>query len=50
MFQLFGVIMKCKKCQGELTRGYRNGEPDDDLVACHNCRKQWYADELFGEH
>ncbi len=42
--------MKCKRCQGELSRGWRNGDHDDDLVACHNCQKQWYVDEYFGEH
>jgi hypothetical protein len=44
------MIMKCKKCGGVLRTGYRNGEPDDDLVACDTCEKQWYGDELFGEH
>ena len=42
--------MRCKRCQGELSRGWRNGDHDDDLVACHNCQKQWYVDEYFGEH
>lgn len=43
-------MIVCKKCGAKLVTGYRNGESDMDLVACHTCQKQWYVDEYFGEH
>ena len=40
----------CKKCGHKLSIGWRNGDKDEDLVACHNCQRQWEIADYYGEH
>ena len=42
-------VMPKGKCIHELrylVTGYRNGEKNEDLVACPNCYKQWWIDDF----
>jgi len=40
----------CKRCGNKLSTGWRNGDKDEDLVACHTCQKQWEVSDYYGEH